>query len=192
MVLAGLAFAAGHRRRHATTGGQALDVAHALEHAAAGGRIGLDQLQRDVAGRGRHQPDLRAGQRRAVVGRPGRRRAEVAAQLHAAAAAQLGVRADEDPLERARRAGLGAAFIGDLADADGFPGDAVAGGHLHRRRQRGLRGGGHRGGRAHRRGGRRAGGQAGAQQHGGGKGEATGGGGGEGRANGHGNAPGGE
>jgi len=138
LLLAHIAAAARHCRCNAALGGDALDVGHTGHRAAAHRRVGLDQLVGDAAGhRGCHR-HLCASDLRAVHAFPGSGRAEILADLAAAAVVQPGVGADKHPFELAGGICLGAAFVGDAADADGFHSYLVAGRHLDRVGQAGL------------------------------------------------------
>lgn len=138
LLLAHIAAGARHRRSNAALGGDALDVGHAVHRAAAHRRVGLDQLVGDAAGHRRCHRYLHAGDLRAVHAFPGGGRAEILADLAAATVVQLGIGADKHPFELAGGICLGAAFVGDAADADGFHSYLVAGGHLDRVGQAGL------------------------------------------------------
>src|SRR5690606_1123585 len=78
-----------HGWRHATLGSRALNVGHAGHGATAHGRVGLHQLERDVARAARSYGQLGPGELGAVHAFPGRGRAVVFADLLAAAVHQL-------------------------------------------------------------------------------------------------------
>ncbi|MNH23746.1 hypothetical protein D3C79_836570 [compost metagenome] len=123
-----------HGWRYATARRQALNVADPLHRALALGRVGLDQLIRDIAFGRRGYCKLGAGHFRTVLGLPGGRRTKIVTYRFAAAVVEHRLGADEKPLRLAWRIGLVAAFVGDLTDTDGFQHDGVAIGNLDRLR----------------------------------------------------------